>query len=370
MLNKIGFYFTCVAMGMGLALSGCAGKEQAVIRTELIEAEAMFKAAAILGADTRAPAEMARARSELDRAGLLLNSDPRSGRLSYNIKQKSDSNRESAESVKRALAETEQALVVVGSGRSGAEAREITVSDLPAETLVGLRQEIEADVLGTTKQVVEECQQDLDTARQDSLSRERLNAARLENIRQSLRPGPVVLYSALVDEFADDLIGWGAEIDRESLSVRFVGSATAFKNGSTWVNRPLRRILEDFFPRLMKVISRPEYKGLVKELVVTGYASTVHKLAGDESERHHLNMLLSQERAANAVRFLLRQPTLQSEWLRSHLVAAGMADNQPVLAVGGLENERQSRRIEIRIITLDNSVSHKLGVGSSSVDVG
>lgn len=351
-------------MGLVLTLSGCVSKEQAVIRVELTEAEAMFKAAEILGADTQAPAEMARARSELDRAGLLLNSDPRSGRLSSNVRQKSDNNRESAESVRRALVETEQALVMVGAGWSEADTRDLNVSDLPAETLLGLRQEIEADVRETTRQTVAECQQDLSTAQQDSLNRERLNAARLKNIRQSLRSGSVVLYSALVDEFADDLNGWGAEIDRETLAVRFVGAATAFKNGSTWVNRPLRRILEDFFPRLVKVVGRPEYKSLVEEIVVTGYASTGYRLAGDERERHHLNMLLSQERSANTVRFLLQQPTLQGKWLKNHLVAAGMADNQPILTGTGQENEKLSRRIEIRLIMADGSVGQKPEVGS------
>jgi polysaccharide export outer membrane protein len=113
--NKIGIYWTCVLIGIGLTLTGCVGKEQTATRDEFILAEALYKKAEMISADAHAPAEMARARRELDNAVSLHNIEPQTGRLSRNIMQKNVYSRMSMESIRLAVSEIEQALAKVGA---------------------------------------------------------------------------------------------------------------------------------------------------------------------------------------------------------------------------------------------------------------
>ena len=341
-------------------LVGCAGQNREIARQDLIKADSMIEAAKIAGIYSMAPLEMLPVHQDLQQAKALFNQDPQTGKLTGNISGKSELNRLSSEKSRRAMAGVRQALQNLQEQAGEVSPEEISelragIEQEAEEKLVALSKELEADY----NQMRRDNQQHLDTVAaelRDYRNEARLAAAKLENIRQSLGAGGQAgLSAALANEFADDLAGWGAEIDRETLSIRFVGPATAFKNASTWVNRPLRRILKDFFPRLVKVVTRPEFKSRIEEIRVEGYASSVHKRAKNDSERHRLNLEFSQERAANVVNILLQQPTLPGPWLRGHLVAAGMSDKRPVYTADGLENHRQSRRIEVRIVMADIS---------------
>lgn len=339
-------------------LTGCAGQNRDVARQDLIRADSMIETARIAGGYSMAPLEMLQAHQDLQQAETLFNRSPQTGELSGNISNKSALNRLSSESSRRAMAGVRQALQKMQEKADEVSSEKINelragIEQEAEEKLVILSQELEADY----NQMRRDNQQYLDrvTAElQDYRNEAQLATAELENLRQLQGAnGQAGLYTALYSEFADDLAGWGAEIDQATLAIRFIGPATAFKNASTWVNRPLRRILKDFFPRLVKVLTQPEFKSRIEEIRIEGYASSVHKRARNANERHRLNLEFSQERAANVVSFLLQQPALLDVWLTNHLVYAGMADKKPVYTADGSENHQQSRRIEVRIVLAD-----------------
>ncbi|MEN8134892.1 MAG: hypothetical protein ABFS18_05080 [Thermodesulfobacteriota bacterium] len=69
---------------------------------------------------------------------------------------------------------------------------------------------------------------------------------------------------------------------------------------------------EKFFPRFVKVLMRTEFIGQIKDIMIEGFASSIYVSAKTQEEKNHLNLLLSQERSANMMRFILQQPKLKN----------------------------------------------------------
>ena len=65
------------------------------------------------------------------------------------------------------------------------------------------------------------------------------------------------LYIDLQDEFKEDLKVWRATID-SSLCIRFQEPAMLFDNDKAELKPLFKDILDDFFPRYIKVLNRPE----------------------------------------------------------------------------------------------------------------
>ena len=62
------------------------------------------------------------------------------------------------------------------------------------------------------------------------------------------------LYKDLFKEFKDDLPIWQAEIDRETLTVRFNEPEVLFAQASHTVTTRFKDILDDFFPRYLGIL--------------------------------------------------------------------------------------------------------------------
>ncbi len=335
-------------------VAGCSSHNRDLAHEDLIRAGSILEAAEIAGGDTVAPREMFQARENLARAESLYKLEPKTGKLSGNIASKEQLSKLSSESSRHAIAAVRQALQELKEETGQASKEKILrIQQESEEKLAAIRQELEAEYNQRTQidlEYLENVTVELELSRQET----RLAQDQLENIRNSLLAGPSPLATSLANELGDDLYGWGAEFDQKNLTIRFVGPATGFKNASTWVNGSLQRILKDFFPRLLQVVSRPEYKNQIDKIKVKGFSSGIYQRAKSDKERHRLNFELSQERADNVVNFLLSRRALKSEWLKSHLVAVGMSDSDPVLNAAGVENYDKSRRIEIEIVLSGN----------------
>ena len=69
------------------------------------------------------------------------------------------------------------------------------------------------------------------------------------------------LYMDLSKEFSkEELNKWGAYIDPETLSIRFTGVNVSFKDYDDQIPQKYKDILDDFFPRLIEVITNDKYK--------------------------------------------------------------------------------------------------------------
>lgn len=333
-----------ILAGIILLLGGCGTKT--VVDTtgvELVRAESLVRAAELAGADALAPAEIDQARKDLDLARAYYEWQPQTGRLSGDIKRKEDLRRQTLENSRKALASAEQALLKVNEEKIKGQSKTLSPVEID-ELRASVKEEIVEEV---KQQVKEEIEADLEKEYRSQIVQPQpaLPPLKFSSIRGDI-------YRALKTEFARDLGVWGLTINRQYLSVIFSGRATAFKSGSTWVNKRMRRILEKFSPRFAEVLMRPEFRDHIKEIRVEGFSSTNYRKVKTQEERNHLNLLLSQERTANVLRFVLKQPKLKNnKWFTDRLLPVGFDGKNPVMKNDGSEDEVLSRRVEFRVIT-------------------
>ena len=66
------------------------------------------------------------------------------------------------------------------------------------------------------------------------------------------------LYADLEEEFKNDLNKWNAVLNKQTLSIRFKEPDVLFEQGAAEVRSPFKKILDDFFPRYIQILRRPQ----------------------------------------------------------------------------------------------------------------
>lgn len=160
------------------------------------------------------------------------------------------------------------------------------------------------------------------------------------------------LYDDLLHEFEADMAIWGAELDRD-LAFRFNNSDVLFDQGATQLKPEFRAILNDFFPRYLRIITQDKYRDDILEVRIEGHTSSAWLGAVDADDAYIRNMNLSQQRTRSTLAFLLGLDSVavDKQWLKSHLTANGLSSAKVVYDEQGNELEDLSRRVEFRVRT-------------------
>ena len=158
------------------------------------------------------------------------------------------------------------------------------------------------------------------------------------------------IYGALQEEFRNDLERWNAELERETLTVRFKAPEVLFDNATHELRPKFRVILSDFFPRYLRVLEG--FRDAIEEVRVEGHTSSVWQDAPTPDDAYFNNMALSQARTRSVLEFGLLLPAAEPfrEWARRHLTATGLSSSRPILT-DGTEDSARSRRVEFRVLT-------------------
>lgn len=150
------------------------------------------------------------------------------------------------------------------------------------------------------------------------------------------------LYIDLQDEFKDDLTTWRATID-STLCIRFQEPSMLFDEGDAELKIGFKEILDDFFPRYIAVLSRPQYKDNIEEVRIEGHTNS--------NGGYFSNMELSQNRTRTVLQYCLGLiPDEDTEWLRGLITANGLSSSHLILK-NGIEDKDLSRRVEFRVRT-------------------
>lgn len=173
---------------------------------------------------------------------------------------------------------------------------------------------------------------------------------RMSDIALTWQEREAAIYEALLAEFQDDLPRWNAEIERDTLLIRFKSPDVLFETGQDDIRNEFRTILADFFPRYIGVLS--PFKGYVEELRIEGHTSS-EWLGSDRMIAYFNNMELSQNRTRAVLRYVLELKDIvdEQDWLKSRLTANGLSSSQLVLLPDGQEDSGRSRRVEFRVRT-------------------
>ena len=139
------------------------------------------------------------------------------------------------------------------------------------------------------------------------------------------------LYDDLKKEFNKDIINWNAEIDKQTLSVKFNAPEVLFNTGSSILKKDFKRILDDFFPRYIKILTKEEYNNDIVEIRIEGHTSSEWKFNVSKDEAYFYNMNLSQDRTRKVLEYVLNNKKLNSkEWAKTKLTANGLSSSKPI----------------------------------------
>lgn len=164
------------------------------------------------------------------------------------------------------------------------------------------------------------------------------------------------IYDELLLEFKNDLEKWDAEIDKQSLAIRFKEPDVLFNVGKTEIKEKFKIILDNFFPRYIKVLK--QYQPDIEEIRIEGHTSSEWSDNKNLSSEkiYFLNMALSQNRTRATLEycFMIPQIETQREWIKAILTANGLSSSKPIL-INGEEDIIHSRRVEFRVKTNSES---------------
>lgn len=151
------------------------------------------------------------------------------------------------------------------------------------------------------------------------------------------------LYIDLQEEFKEDLTVWRATID-STLCIRFQEPSMLFDEGLDVLKPNFKVILNDFFPRYIAVLSRPQYKDNIEEIRIEGHTNS--------NGGYYSNMKLSQDRTRAVLQYCF---SLMNEndvnWLRGLVTANGLSSSHLIYTKSGDEDKNLSRRVEFRVRT-------------------
>lgn len=160
------------------------------------------------------------------------------------------------------------------------------------------------------------------------------------------------LYRDLRKEFEADLPKWGAELDADS-TIRFKAPDLLFENRKADLPQKFADILDDFFPRYLRILNSEKYKTSIEEIRIEGHTSSIWNTSVSPDKAYLLNMELSQSRTRSVLEHALAQPRAaeHQRWLTSFLTANGLSSSKVRTNADGTENREASRRVEFRVRT-------------------
>lgn len=182
------------------------------------------------------------------------------------------------------------------------------------------------------------------------------------------------LFLDLTKEMGADLNKWGATIDPDTLTIRF-SSDDGFDARSAELKSGYKKVLQEFFPKLVKVLEQDKYRNEIEEIRIEGFTAPDRTDPyGEGSEHDYVSgVRLSQERTQNVLLYCLgnteysqktdpKQKEAEKDWIRKHIVSNGYSLSKPIGTDGrllegdGEIDKAATRRVEFRIKTNSDKI--------------
>lgn len=173
----------------------------------------------------------------------------------------------------------------------------------------------------------------------------------ITDVAETYRNKQQAIVTALNTEFEKDFEGWGAELDRETLMITFQSPDINFAQGSTRLPQRYKDILDDFFPRYMKVLDA--FHDAIDEIRIEGHTSSDWQVGIGPDQSYFRNMNLSQGRTRTVLNHVYNLPEVVSyrPWIKSNIAAVGLSSSKLILNEDGFEDKERSRRVSFRVIS-------------------
>ena len=182
----------------------------------------------------------------------------------------------------------------------------------------------------------------------------------VDEVLVALQEAEDKIREALNKEFESDFKKWNATILEESITIRFLDNIF-FEQGESQLKPEAREILENFFPRYMRVL-HDGFADVIREVRIEGHTSSEWGL-DDTTEQNSeqfafiKNMELSQARTRATMEYVLTLPDTApyEKWIRKKVTANGLSSarllnsNGKELQEGEAEDKKLSRRVEFAV---------------------
>ena len=159
------------------------------------------------------------------------------------------------------------------------------------------------------------------------------------------------IYVALKREFRRDLWKWNAEIEKETLTIRFRSPDILFESGDAELTPYFQAVLDDFIPRYLELLYS-RFEEPIEEIRIEGHTSSEWFDAETQEQAFILNMALSQARTRAVLSHALQTESLHhlTSWIVKTVSANGLSSARLVV-FNGIEDKTRSRRVEFVIRT-------------------
>lgn len=160
------------------------------------------------------------------------------------------------------------------------------------------------------------------------------------------------LQLALQKEFNKDLKQWNAEILGD-MTIRFNDPEVLFDIGKYTLKPKFKKIINQFMPRYINLISSDKYKNAIAEIRIEGHTSPIWQ-GINKKIAYIKNIQLSQERAFVTLKYILNMQSLNQYeiWIHKYLSSSGFSSSKPILDdKTNIVSNQKSQRIEFVILT-------------------
>jgi len=172
------------------------------------------------------------------------------------------------------------------------------------------------------------------------------------------------MFKDLNAEFKADLEKWNAEIDEDSLTIRFKALDSLFASGSPTPKPEFISVIYNFFPRYSRLIYSAKYRDHIDEIRIEGHTSSTGQFEGQTIDARYLyNLELSQARSRSVLKLALLADEDEKIklWLQNNLTANGLSFSKPLLNQDRTEDKEKSKRVEFRIKLKTEDIIKSIG---------
>ena len=167
------------------------------------------------------------------------------------------------------------------------------------------------------------------------------------------------LYKKADKIISEKLVSDIGEISEINISKKDIGikvsKLTYANNGDTVIDTVELQNLSKIFNAIFKTLHTfPKY---ITEIRIEGHTSTKFTNPKKNYSTPYLsNMKLSQDRARNILKYIFMKNKAKQSLIKRKFIAVGMSSSFLISNKDGSENEKLSRRVEIRLITDKNNI--------------
>ena len=175
---------------------------------------------------------------------------------------------------------------------------------------------------------------------------------RLKKMSENYVTMQQALYSELKTEFETEIKEWNIDIN-DDLTITFKDPKVVFPGNSADLGPAYKKILDSFFPRLVKILSKPEYVDSIEELRIEGHTADASKNDSKEAKEidYKEGMDLSQKRTREVLYYCLTTDFgAENDWVKNKIIAIGYSKSKPII-INDKIDWSASRRVEFRIKT-------------------